>query len=68
MAVQLRDKPAIYKKFLKYNTPKPRKYGKITKVCRVCGNHRGHISKYGINICRRCFREVAIRLGFKKFS
>ncbi|MEM1903602.1 MAG: 30S ribosomal protein S14, partial [Pyrobaculum sp.] len=25
------------------------------------------IRKYGINLCRRCFREVAPQLGFKKY-
>ncbi|MFC2153951.1 30S ribosomal protein S14 [Candidatus Altiarchaeota archaeon] len=37
-------------------------------VCSVCGAHRGVIHKYGLEICRRCFREVAPRIGFKKFS
>jgi ribosomal protein S14 len=36
--------------------------------CSVCGNNRGLIHKYGLNICRRCFREVAAQIGFKKLS
>ena len=36
--------------------------------CGVCGNNRGLIHKYGLNICRRCFREVAPQIGFKKLS
>ena len=36
--------------------------------CSVCGTNRGLIHKYGLNICRRCFREVAAQIGFKKFS
>ncbi len=36
--------------------------------CSVCGTNRGMIHKYGLNICRRCFREVAPSIGFKKFS
>ena len=36
--------------------------------CNVCGTNRGMIHKYGLNICRRCFREVAAQIGFKKLS
>ena len=36
--------------------------------CSVCGTNRGLVHKYGLNICRRCFREVAPQIGFKKFS
>jgi small subunit ribosomal protein S14 len=36
--------------------------------CTVCGANRGLIHKYGLNICRRCFREVAVSIGFKKLS
>ena len=34
--------------------------------CTVCGSVKGLIHKYGLNICRRCFREVAPSIGFKK--
>lgn len=44
------------------------KFGKETVFCVKCGNHRGVIRKYGINICRRCFRENAKKLGFTKYS
>ncbi len=36
--------------------------------CRICGTSKGLIRKYGMNICRRCFREKAEELGFKKYS
>jgi len=36
--------------------------------CRKCGNVRGLIRKYGLYYCRKCFREEAERLGFKKYS
>jgi len=36
--------------------------------CELCKTSRGIIHKYGLNICRRCFREVAEKIGFKKFS
>ncbi|HDI72842.1 MAG: 30S ribosomal protein S14 [Candidatus Altiarchaeales archaeon] len=37
-------------------------------VCSVCGTQRAIIHKYGLNICRRCFREVAYSIGFRKYS
>jgi small subunit ribosomal protein S29e len=46
----------------------PRKYGPGSRTCRVCGNTHGLIRKYGINMCRRCFREKAVEIGFKKMS
>ena len=46
----------------------PRKYGPGSRKCRICGNTHGLIRKYGINICRRCFREKAVEIGFKKRS
>ncbi len=42
--------------------------GKGTRVCRVCGTARGLIRKYGLQICRRCFREVAETIGFRKYG
>jgi len=42
--------------------------GKGNRVCRFCGNARGLIRKYRLNICRRCFREVAEDVGFRKFD
>jgi len=36
--------------------------------CRMCGARVGVIRKYGLNICRRCFKESAPKLGFKKFD
>ncbi|HIQ32566.1 MAG TPA: 30S ribosomal protein S14 [Methanothermococcus okinawensis] len=42
---------------------------KIEKVCRRCGRKvRGLIRKYGLYLCRQCFREVAPQLGFKKLD
>jgi small subunit ribosomal protein S14 len=36
--------------------------------CSICKCHRGVIHKYHLEICRRCFREVANRIGFRKYS
>lgn len=65
---QLKVKPAKWKKFLKHNAPKTRPTGKMLKRCKMCGNMRAHISKYGLHLCRRCFRENAQKIGFKKYS
>ncbi len=44
-----------------------KKFGKGTRKCRRCGTHRAIIRKYGLNICRRCIREIANDLGFRKY-
>lgn len=65
---QLNNKPVKMKKFLKHNRPKARKFGKSSKQCRFCGTNRGYIGMYGLNTCRRCFREMAKSMGFKKYK
>ncbi|NYZ78057.1 30S ribosomal protein S14 [Candidatus Micrarchaeota archaeon] len=40
----------------------------MKRRCRSCGNARGLIRKYDLYVCRKCFREMAIGLGFKKYS
>jgi small subunit ribosomal protein S14 len=65
---QIANKKAKIERHNKYNTPRKRKHGKSLKKCNRCGRTGGHISKYGINMCRQCFRELAIKLGFKKYS
>ncbi|RME77664.1 30S ribosomal protein S14 [Candidatus Woesearchaeota archaeon] len=68
MLKQLESKPGKYIKFKKLNAPKERSCGKATISCKRCGSHRGMISKYHLYLCRRCFREIATRIGFKKFN
>lgn len=68
VAAQLRPKPAKYKKFLKHNAPKERSCGIARKSCRRCGRNRAHIDKYGLDLCRQCFRQKATDIGFKKFN
>jgi len=41
--------------------------GKGNRKCRFCKSSVGLIRKYGLNICRRCFRERAPDMDFKKF-
>ncbi len=36
--------------------------------CEVCGRHGSRVSSYNLNLCRHCFRELAVELGFKKYS
>ena len=64
---QLASKPTKLKKFLKHNAPKTRKTGINAKPCKICGRLGAHIQKYGLNICRQCFRDNALKLGFKKY-
>ena len=37
-----------------------------TSYSRVCTHKAGLIRKYGLNICRQCFREKAADIGFIK--
>ncbi|MFX0116560.1 MAG: 30S ribosomal protein S14 [Candidatus Hodarchaeota archaeon] len=41
--------------------------GKGSRRCRRCGTHRAIIRRYDLYVCRRCFREVAEHLGFRKY-
>ena len=65
---QIRNKQAKYNRYLKHNTPKDRKHGETAKPCSRCGRTGAHISKYGLALCRQCFREISTDLGFKKYS
>lgn len=44
-----------------------RKIGKGAYKCIRCGMMKSIIRRYGLMYCRRCFREVAKDLGFKKY-
>uniref|UniRef100_A0A8C4QQY5 Small ribosomal subunit protein uS14 n=1 Tax=Eptatretus burgeri TaxID=7764 RepID=A0A8C4QQY5_EPTBU len=46
----------------------PRKFGSGSRGCRVCANRHGLIRKYGLNMCRQCFRQYAKDIGFQKVS
>lgn len=63
-----KEKPAILTKYIKHNKPKERSCGKALRKCRRCGRNGAFIKKYGLNLCRQCFREIAQDLGFKKYS
>ena len=38
------------------------------KFCSMCGTHKGVVSKYDLHICRRCFKDNAERIGFRKYD
>lgn len=65
---QINHKKAKHEKYLKNNVAKERKHGENAKKCQRCGRTGAHISKYGLKLCRQCFRETASDLGFKKYS
>ncbi|MBI4143686.1 30S ribosomal protein S14 [Candidatus Woesearchaeota archaeon] len=56
------------KKYLKHNKPKERTTGMTTRRCVRCGRYGGRVTKYGLDYCRCCFREIATKIGFKKYS
>ncbi|EAN32505.2 40S ribosomal protein S29 [Theileria parva strain Muguga] len=45
----------------------PKTYGQGSHQCCVCFNRHGLIRKYGLEICRQCFRERATIIGFHKY-
>ena len=65
---QLKAKPVKLNKYIKHNSPKDRSCGRSNNRCQRCGRIGGNIGKYGLNVCRQCFREIATKIGFKKYS
>jgi len=65
---QLKGKKEKLAKFIKHNTPKKRSCGILKRRCRRCGRVGGHIQKYGLKLCRQCFREIAKKIGFRKYN
>ena len=65
---QLKSKPGKVDKYMKHNSPKKRSCGVARKRCRFSGRIGGRISKYGLNMSRQAFREVATKIGFKKLN
>jgi small subunit ribosomal protein S14 len=52
----------------KKSVKQERKYGKGSRPCRRCGSYGPVIRSYGLMVCRQCFREVAVKIGFEKYS
>ena len=65
---QFNKKTAIRAKYIKHNKPKERSTVIARKKCERCGRFGAHIKSYGLNLCRHCFREVAVQIGFQKYS
>ena len=65
---QLRAKPVKMKKYIKHNAPKVRTTGQALIRCGRCGKYGSHIGKYGLDLCRLCFKDIALKIGFKKYS
>jgi small subunit ribosomal protein S14 len=68
MLKQLKGKPAVMNKYLRHNKPKVRKFGVAAFKCENCGRFGAKVGQYNINLCRQCFREMAVELGFHKYS
>ncbi|MEM5870827.1 MAG: 30S ribosomal protein S14 [Candidatus Aenigmatarchaeota archaeon] len=51
-----------------FQPKKKRAYGRENFRCRKCNSTKGVIRKYGIMLCRKCFREEAKRLGFVRYN
>lgn len=65
---QLKAKPVKLSKYIKHNAPKYRSCSIVSKKCRRCGRTHAHVGKYGLHLCRQCFRDTATNIGFKKYS
>lgn len=51
----------------KLRPPKPKLMGRGAQRCQRCGTRDAVIQKYGLYLCRQCFREVAELMGFRKY-
>ena len=36
---------------------------KKKRICRMCKNRKALIRKYNLYVCRRCFKDIAEKLG-----
>lgn len=65
---QLKAKPVILEKYKRHNAPKERTTGQYRRHCDRCYRTQALVNKYGLCLCRHCFREIAPSLGFKKYN
>ena len=68
ITTQLKKKPAKLQKFIRHNKPKDRTMGIASRKCGRCGRFGAHLGQYNLNLCRQCFREIAVEIGFKKYQ
>jgi len=50
---------------VKYKRPRRKEEG---RACIICGRPEGLVRKYGINMCRQCFKRKAKDIGFEKYD
>jgi small subunit ribosomal protein S14 len=65
---QLKVRPVKLDKYKKHNKPKKRSSGIALRKCKRCGRNGAHISKYKLHLCRQCFRDLAIKIGFSRYN
>ena len=65
---QLKARPAKLAKFKKHNRPKKKNFGIGSRKCKRCGRYGAHVSKYSLELCRQCFREIATQIGFRRYT
>jgi small subunit ribosomal protein S14 len=65
---QISHKTGTLKKFKKHNTIKKRSCGRNLHKCVRCGRTAAHIKSYSLHLCRQCFRNIASKIGFKKYN
>lgn len=65
---QLKVKPVKWEKYRKHNKPKKKTTGIAKNKCNRCGRNGAFISKYKLNLCRQCFREIAKKIGFERYN
>jgi small subunit ribosomal protein S14 len=49
-------------------TQTEKNFGRGVNECKRCGRKQGLVRKYGIYLCRHCFREIAHDMGFEKYT
>ncbi|HLC79028.1 MAG TPA: 30S ribosomal protein S14 [archaeon] len=37
-------------------------------ICNMCKTHKGVMKRYNMHICRRCFKDNAQKMGFRKYD
>lgn len=65
---QVKNKKTKLARVKKFNKPAEKKTGRGRNKCKNCGRRGAHIRKYGLHVCRQCFRELAPKMGFKKYG
>lgn len=46
---------------------KTKLFGRVNG-CERCGRMRAIVRRFGLHMCRQCFRDAAATMGFKKYQ